>query len=103
MKVCHRAEVSLWFEQNKVHFSFSPFELNTKHNFGTLVNGNLQNITSDHTYSAEPSNCGENDNFYDLDYSEIYDCSGDWEKKHIRRLIYVMDCFRISHEAYHEL
>ena len=41
--------------------------------------------------------------YHDFDYSEIFDTTGHWKKQHIRRLIHVMDNFRISHDAYHEL
>ena len=37
------------------------------------------------------------------DYSEFVDSEGNWRKRHIRSIINVMDKFRISHEAYHEL
>ena len=39
----------------------------------------------------------------DVDYSQIYDSDGNWQQKHKRAIIHVMDSFRISHEAYHEL
>ena len=38
-----------------------------------------------------------------VDYSEIFDDDGNWRIRHIRKIINVMDKFRISHEAYHEL
>ena len=45
----------------------------------------------------------DDDDLNDLDYSEIFDSHGNWKKKHKRHIIHVMDSYRISHEAYHEL
>ena len=67
----------------------------------TNMNGN--NLTSEHSYAAENKDFSENDSYHDLDYSDIYDCCGEWKQYHLRKIIYVMDSFRISHEAYHEL
>ena len=103
MKVCHRAEIYLWLEDNRIHFSFSPVDLLQKEKFNHIHSENQVNFSLDHTYCAQDTHIGENDNFTDLNYSEIYDSSANWQKSHIRRIIYVMDCFQISHEAYHEL
>ena len=62
-------------------------------------------IFNDHTYHTNNSN-GDNEEveyFDDVNYSEIFDNNGNWLKKHIRRLVHVLDTYRISHEAYHEI
>ena len=103
MKVCHRAEVSLWLEKNKIAFSFTPCDLRRNESNNKCVNSNGKNVYSNHTYSRREQDYSENDTFDDMEYSDIYDCCGEWRRKHIRKIIYVMDCFRVSHEAYHEL
>ena len=103
MKVCHRAEVYLWLDDNRIHFSFSPSDLVPTEHLSNIATELPVQSSLDHTYCAQPKNLGDSDHFQDLNYSEIYDCSANWQKSHIRRIIYVMDCFRISHEAYHEL
>ena len=102
LRACHRAEISLWFEQNKINFSFTPEDFNEKVNGDKVDCSNFDNITADHCYGAQVKDV-EEDNLGDFDYSEIYDSRGNWRQIHIRRLIHVMDCFRISHDAYHEL
>ena len=103
LKICHRAEVSLWLEQNRIHFSFSPSDITAKPQDTEMLSATSLKIVSDHTYAAHENKLPEEDKYCDLDYSEIFDSSGGWRKLHVRKLIYVMDCFRISHEAYHEL
>ena len=103
MQVCHRAEVSFWLDTNRIHFSFSPSDFNEDSNDPKRTNHQNAQWPSDHSYATEDRDFTDNDQFQDLDYSEIYDCSGQWKKEHLRKLIYVMDSFRISHEAYHEL
>ena len=101
--VCHRAEITLWFPNNNIHFSWSPDNFQPKPN--TCSDLEDTHIYHDHPYTASLSFC-ENENieyFNDLNYSEIFDVHGDWSRKHIRWLIHVLDTFRISHEAYHEL
>ena len=103
MQVCHRAEISLWFEQNKINFSFSPSDLNGKSDKRNCLNDQFKHVKIDHAYASDSTQEVENECFNDLDYCEIYDNNGEWKKQHIRRIIYVLDAFRISHEAYHEL
>ena len=102
VEVCHRAEISIWLEKNKIHFSFSPSDLNKTRNSDMVNNGFLQHMNSEHSYSKSQTDM-EIETLNDVEYSEIYQSSGEWQKCHIRRLIHVMDCFHISHEAYHEL
>ena len=60
---------------------------------------------SDHTY-ASPNLFQIEDEEYsldDIDYSSIFDTHGNWQQRHKRCIINVMDSYRISHEAYHKL
>ena len=100
MQACHRAEVSVWLGSNKINFSFSPSDLSPKQ---IVTNFTHDIVCSEQNYAAGDRFVGEADNFNDIDYSDIYDSCGEWIKNHIRKLINVMDSFRISHEAYHEL
>ena len=103
IKVCHREEMSLWLEQNQIQFSFGPSDFTTTPISQNMFDLGLQTINSDHNYVRKAKISAEPDNFNDLNYSEIYDSSGRWTTNHIRKIIHVMDCFRVSHEAYHEL
>ena len=61
--------------------------------------------TADHSY-ASPENLKlnhEDDDLQDIDYSSIFDSHGNWQEKHKRSIINVIDSYGISHEAYHEL
>ena len=51
VEVCHRAEISIWLEKNKIHFSFSPSDLNKTRNSDMVNNGFLQHMNSEHSYS----------------------------------------------------
>ena len=93
MQVCHRAEVSLWLEENRINLSFSPSDLLQSEKCTKSAIESACHLYLDHMYASEEKHLGDNDAFNDLDYSEIYDCSGNWKKLQIRRLIYVMDCF----------
>ena len=70
------------------------------------MNPNVQK-TDDHCYAKQQSpsaNCDVgNDDLYDVDYTSIFDENGNWQNKHKKAIIHVMDTFHISHEAYHEL
>ena len=90
-----------------VNFSWKP--KNFKH---AQIKDNQYDIfnfgkNSDHSYaSPKMLKCqsGEEDEDIDgIDYSRIFDCEGNWTKEHKRAIINVMDCYHISHEAYHEL
>ena len=63
--------------------------------------------TSDHSYASPKLILlqleDEDDDYGDIDYSQIFDSEGNWHSKHKRTIINVMDSFRISHEAYHKL
>ena len=100
---CHRAEVSMWLDENRINFSFSPLDMAAKSNSNAYASLHEEKISLDHNYALSHSQPDETEIFQDLDYSEIYDSLGKWKQNHIRRLIFVMDSFRISHEAYHEI
>ena len=104
---CHRAEVIMWIHDNKVRFSWSPKDLKCQEeNSHTRHDDSYQvaHIQHDHNYACpEVDIMAEEDTYADIDYSEIYDSQGQWQVKHMRRLVHVLDCFRISHEAYHEI
>ena len=59
----------------------------------------------DHTYTSYKSHTDNDigEFFNDVNHSEIYDAEGNLSKSHIRQLVHVLDTFRISHEAYHEV
>ena len=61
--------------------------------------------TSDHLYaSAKLVQYHESDDDVEnIDYSTIFDSQGNWQQRHKRSIINVMDSYHISHEAYHEL
>ena len=80
MKVCHRAEMTLWLEDNKINLSFSPSEIANNNACQKEKSGHKNNIFSDHSYSTLLTEPEEIENFHDLDYSEIYDSSGKWKK-----------------------
>ena len=101
--VCHRAEITMWFKNNHVHFSWSPQNFNAANK--TSQHANQTRNICDHTYSRTNLNNDHDflEEYHDVNYSEIFDTNGNWEKQHIRRLVHVLDTFRISHEAYHEI
>ena len=107
IELCNRAEVSIWLGTERMNFSWKPYDFSQmKQNdiLQTNVQKQLSNIYHDHTYACKPDNeleGQENSQFFDL--AEIFDSQGRWRKIHIRRLIHVLDSFRISHSGYHEL
>ena len=101
---CHRAEMSIWIDNNRFQYSWSPKDFNTK--VSDMQTEDLGNISllHDHCYCNKDDESSECEvDFDDIDYSEMFDCKGNWKKIHIRKLVHVLDTFRISQEAYHEL
>ena len=100
---CHRAQLSMCLGSRTVNFSWKPRDFKRISectepifNFGNK---------SDHTYASKKfiTQDSEYDYLDDIDYTSIFDSEGNWQEKHKRRIINVMDSYRISHEAYHEL
>ena len=95
---CHRAEITLWIHDRQAHFSFSPKQITQK-----MPNSTLLSIYQDHTYTRHDTDFDEESTYNDINYSEIFDCEGNWKSKHVRKLVHVMDNFKISQQAYHEI
>ena len=106
INVCHQAHITMWLPENPITFSWGPEDFNNDRQItvnSTKSNEVLQDILNDHSY-VERIDCTQDEcSFNDINFSEIYETDGSWNKIHIRRIVHVMDCFRISHEAYHEM
>ena len=97
MPQCKRAEMCLCLGDKTINYSWQSKELRQAdkgYNFVT---------DGDHSYAAKLPNTDDDEEFLDLDYSKIFDSEGNWQAKHKRSIINIMDSFRISHEAYHEV
>ena len=103
IKACHRASINLWLDQNKIQFNWSPSDFREAPFTFERNHGRFHHVFKDHTYSCPDNSSPEHEHMNDIDFAEIYDCDGNWQKLHIRKLVHVMDSYRISHEAYHEL
>ena len=107
ISICHRAEITIWVYDNKINFSLGPKDLSTYSNLSNeeaLRHNNRENVYHDHRYACQNEDIfAENELFDDINHSQIYNSQGQWRIEHIRRLVHVLDNFRISHEAYHEL
>ena len=100
---CHRAEISIWIEKNRVQFSWSPKDFkDTFPDEVTCAHAN-STIFNDHPYSSKQEDLDNELEYEDIDFSEIFDANGNWKQVHIRKLVHVLDSFRISQKAYHEL
>ena len=101
---CHRAEISLWLDTNRIQFSWSPKDFKHDDDDDDSERTHSKQLMVDHSYASQRNDTTENEHDYqDVNFSEIFDCAGNWKKSHIRSLIHVLDSFRISQEAYHEL
>ena len=107
IQVCHRAEITIWVHENKVQYSWSPNEFSNQTSVNeeqAIGNRPVKKIYHDHNYTCtNDDTLDEVDTYDDVDYCEIYTNKGKWKIEHVRRLVHVLDCFRISHEAYHEI
>ena len=101
---CHRGDVQLWLNEERVKFTWSPKDFKKIEKMSPEMHV-LNNISHDHSYVSnnDTINNIEEDEFEDLNYSEIYNCDGSWKRNHLQCLVHVLDSYRISHEAYHEL
>ena len=100
---CHRAEISIWLNTQRFHFCWYPSDFQKASNVKNNIRDPCENVLHDHSYAFMKIADSEDQEIKDMDFSEIYDSVGNWKQIHIRRLIHVMDCFRISHDAYHEI
>ena len=96
---CRHAELCLCLGDKTVKYSWLSKHLK-------LGNTSVTEMLSydDHSYVARPLHVPEeDDDLIDIDYQQIFDSQGNWQSSHKRNIINVMDSYRISHEAYHEL
>ena len=116
---CHRAHLSLCIDNKTVNYSWSRkhFEIHANrpqkgiqsdgNSVQTGFNSDQVPSNSDHCYARKSQKSEgdneEDDDVEDVDYSSIFDADGKWQRSHKRHIIHVLDSFRISHEAYHEL
>ena len=96
---CHRSELTVWIGSDRFNLSWKPKHFEDK----PTLTAEQKGFISDHTYSLPKELDDSDEEIQDINFSEIYDGEGKWKKEHIRRLIHVMDCFRISNETYHEI
>ena len=101
---CHRAEMTLWLGENRVQFSLKPKDFSCSDHEEVNANVHHEYIHSEHSYTSK-RHCldADSEEFKDVDYSNIYDSHANWRNDYLRRIIHVMDCFRVSQEAYHEI
>ena len=97
--------MTLWLGKNKMHFNYTP------EHFKDIKKFNIDNINpvtvskqilNEYNYCASVTQ-DHHDDFDDVDFSNIFDHDGNWQKAHIHHVIHVLDTFRISHEGYHEI
>ena len=102
---CRFAQLTLNVGGKKVHFTWKGAQLKSL----TLQSSNHDIFNfqknSDHSYASAAflKTQVETDKLEQIDYDSIFDSDGNWQKEHKRSIINVMDCYRISHESYHEL
>ena len=102
VKHCKGANIALQIGDKNVQYSWKPNKVMANRNNGDKMSTHL----TEHSY-AKNNNMSTDDepseDIYDVDYSKIFDDNGNWHKKHTRGHIHVIDNYRISHKAYHEL
>ena len=98
---CRRAQLCLCLGDKMVNYSWKSkhFRMN---NFNTKTKSLVE---IEHSYATKPvdKDAEEDEDFINVDYREIFDSEGNWQPNHKQRIINVMDSYRISHKAYHEL
>ena len=100
---CKRAQIGLWFDGKVVNYTWKSKDFREKYTQrATPFNFHPH---ADHSYASSKliEYSSDEEDFSDIDYSSIFDSDGNWQKRHKRSIIHVMDSYRISHEAYHEL
>ena len=102
---CKRANVSLSLGDKSVNYMWKCPQL--QHDKCKKSSEPTPKCKSDldHSYysSKLPQLQYQEDDMEDIDYGTIFDSQGNWQTTHKRCIINVMDSYRISHEAYHEL
>ena len=102
---CKRAHLSLSLGNKTVNYMWKCSQF--KDETDTLSSISVENFKAnlDHSYASSKLVNADmhEDEFEDIDYGSTLDSEGNWQKKHKRSIISVMDSYRISHEAYHEL
>ena len=97
---CTRANLILSLDGKNVNIALNRNELIGREGNNAAV----RSSSSEHRYSSDKA---ETETFGDPDTTSeicrIYDGDGKFLRRHKCRMIYVMDKFRISHQAYHEL
>ena len=98
---CRRAQLCLFLGDKTVNYTWKSKDLKMTN----LSQSASKHVTNgDHCYaSIEHDTCSDDEEFEDVDYHEIFDFDGNWQKKHKRKIVAVMDSYHISHKAYHEL
>ena len=97
---CTGATLELWLSGKRVNYMWKSKDFNGN---GTKSDSQCTYHHHDHRYAAEAMSDKDADDINDIDYTEIFDMHGNWRKKHTLHIIHIMDSFRISHKAYHEL
>ena len=102
---CKLAQMSLCLGEKSVNYTWKKKELQTSTCSDSSDDIFNFHPKSDHSYASAKllNSQHENCDSDDIDYSTIFDSDGNWQKQHKRSVINVMDCYRISHKAYHEL
>ena len=102
---CKRAQLSLSLGDKTVNYMWKSNVLQQDSSTRKTKSEAKFKQDNDHSYASSQLlalEC-EEDDLGDIDYCGIFDSQGNWQAQHKRGLITVMDSYRISHEAYHEL
>ena len=98
---CERIQVSVSVGGKTLKFEWYHNDLNSQDTSSEI--GSSQE-SSDHNYSSNAGGrSSDSDTPESFDLSDIYDSSGKFLPKHKQGIVHVMDNFRISKLAYHEL
>ena len=97
---CKRAQLYLCLGDKTVNYTWKSKDMKV----ANAENASAECVSNgDHSYAAKLPDVHNDNDFVDVDYNTIFDSQGNWQSKHKRIIINVMDTYRISHEAYHEL
>ena len=81
---CHRAEMSLWLEENRVQFSWCPSDFKYRKKTAKM---HVSDVLSDHAYHCKHDVAlAEDHDNDDVNYSEIYDMQATGEKDTLENL-----------------